>query len=80
MPVRTRKIRITFPEDLIREPVVHALSSRFDLVTNIRRADVRETTGWVVLEVTGPEDRLDAGLGYLEEIGARVDDLESFLE
>ena len=80
MPLRTRKIRITFPEDLIREPVVHTLSSRFDLVTNIRRADVRETTGWVVLELTGTDERMDDGLAYLEEIGARVDDLESFLE
>lgn len=78
--MRTRKIRLTFPELLIKEPIVHTLGTRFDLVTNIRRADVRETTGWVVLEVTGPEERLDEAARYLEEVGVRVDDLETYVE
>jgi L-aspartate semialdehyde sulfurtransferase ferredoxin len=78
--MRTRKIRLTFPELLIKEPIVHTLGTRFDLVTNIRRADVRETTGWVVLEVTGPEERLDEAAQYLEEVGVRVDDLETYVE
>jgi hypothetical protein len=78
--VRTRKIRLTFPEPLIREPIVHTLGTRFGLVTNIRRADVRETTGWVVLEVTGTEERLDEATRYLEDVGVRVDDLETYVE
>jgi L-aspartate semialdehyde sulfurtransferase ferredoxin len=78
--MRTRKIRLTFPELLIKEPIVHTLGTRFDLVTNIRRADVRETTGWVILEVTGPEERLDAAAAYLDEVGVRVDDLETYVE
>ena len=44
-------------------------------MTNIRRADIRETTGWVLLEVTGTEQRL-----HLEGIGVRVDDLETYVE
>jgi hypothetical protein len=49
-------------------------------VTNIRRADVREATGWVILEVTGTEQRLDEARRHLEGIGVRVDDLEAYLE
>lgn len=50
------------------------------MVTNIRRADIRETTGWVVLELTGTEQRLEEARRHLEGLGVRVDDLEAYLE
>jgi ABC-type methionine transport system ATPase subunit len=78
--VQRQKVRLTFPEDLIKEPIIHTLSRRYDLVTNIRRADVREATGWVVLELTGSEAHLAEGRAYLEQIGVRVDDLEAYVE
>lgn len=60
--------------------MIATLGSRFDLVTNIRRADVRETTGWVVLEVSGTGQGIEDAIRYLDEIGVRVNDLESYLE
>lgn len=75
-----RKLKLTFPEQLIREPIVYTLGKRFDVVTNIRRADVRETTGWIVMEVTGTEQRVEEARRHLEGLGVRVDDLESYLE
>jgi L-aspartate semialdehyde sulfurtransferase ferredoxin len=78
--VRRQRLRLTFPEQLIKEPVIYTLSKRFDVVTNIRRADIRETTGWVVMEVTGTEQRLEEARRHLERLGVRVDDLEAYLE
>lgn len=78
--MRRQKLKLTFPEQLIQEPVIYTLSKRFDVVTNIRRADIRETTGWVVMEVTGTEQRLDEARRHLERLGVRVDDLEAYLE
>jgi ABC-type methionine transport system ATPase subunit len=78
--VRRQKVRLTFPEDLIQEPIIHTLGKRFDVVTNIRRADIRETTGWVVMEVTGTEQSLDEAREYLERVGVRVDDVETYVE
>lgn len=75
-----RRLKLTFPEQLIQEPIVYTLGKRFDVVTNIRRADVRETTGWIVMEVTGTEQRLDEARRHLESLGVRVDDLEAYLE
>ena len=75
-----RRLKLTFPEQLIQEPIVYTLGKRFDVVTNIRRADVRETTGWIVMEVTGTEQRLDEARRHLEGLGVRVDDLEAYLE
>lgn len=50
------------------------------MVTNIRRADIRETTGWVIMEVTGTEQHLAEARRHLETIGVRVDDLEAYVE
>ncbi len=78
--MRKQRVKLTFPEPLIQEPIIHTLSKRFDVVTNIRRADVRETTGWVIMEVTGTEQRLDEARRYLEGLGVRVDDVETYVE
>ncbi len=78
--MRSQRVRLTFPEALIKEPVISTISRRYDLLTNIRRADIRETTGWVILELSGEEDDLEEARRYLDEIGVRVDDLDTFLE
>ena len=78
--MRSQRVRLTFPEALIKEPVISTISRRYDLLTNIRRADIRETTGWVILELSGEEDDLEEARRYLDDIGVRVDDLDSFLE
>jgi hypothetical protein len=74
------RLKLTFPEPLIQEPIIYTLGKRFDVVTNIRRADIRETTGWVVMEVTGTEQRLAEARRHLEGLGVRVDDVEAYLE
>ena len=79
-PLTRQKLKLTFPEPLIQEPVIYTLAKRFDVVTNIRRADIRETTGWVIMEVTGTEQRLAEARRHLDSIGVRVDDLDAYLE
>ena len=34
------RVYLTFPSDLIQEPIIYQLGKNFDIVTNIRRADV----------------------------------------
>ncbi|MBF8286528.1 MAG: FeS-binding protein, partial [Dehalococcoidia bacterium] len=48
-----QRVKFTFPQEMIKEPVIWRLGRDFDLVTNIRRADVTEDRGWVVLELEG---------------------------
>ena len=69
----TRRVKFTFPRELIPVPVVYELGRKFRIVTNIRRADVRESTGWVVLELDGEEPEIDSGLDWVASIGVRVD-------
>jgi hypothetical protein len=66
---------LTYPDDLVSEPVLWELSERFGLHTNIRRANVEEHLAWVIVEVRG--DRTDDARAWLVERGVTVEDLPS---
>ncbi len=70
------KVHITFPEDKIRNPIIYDLGKEFNLVTNIRRADVTEKTGWVDLELTGETSEIERAVETLKGKGVRVDPIE----
>ena len=67
------RVKFTFPADLVTRPIIYELGHQFDLVTNVRRADVRENEGWVVLELEGTEEEIDGGVGWVSSPGVRVD-------
>jgi ABC-type methionine transport system ATPase subunit len=68
-----RRVMFTFPPKLIKEPIIYNLGHKFKVVTNIRRADVSENKGWVVLELEGDEDEIDKGIEWVAGKGVRVD-------
>ena len=68
-----RQVMFTFPEGLIKEPIIYNLSHQFKVVTNIRRADVSENKGWVVLELEGEEKEIEDGITWVISKGVRVD-------
>jgi ABC-type methionine transport system ATPase subunit len=68
-----RQVMFTFPRELIKEPIIYNLSHKFEVVTNIRRADVSEDRGWVVLELEGEDKEIEAGIAWIKEKGVRVD-------
>ncbi len=69
----TKRVRFTFPSELIKEPVIYKLGMDFKIVTNIRRADVRDSMGWVVLELEGDDEIIQNGLDWVASTGVRVD-------
>jgi hypothetical protein len=60
--------------------VIGQLVRRFDVLPNIRRADVSEDVGWIVCEIDGSPDQVAAAIAWMEEIGVDVDRLEHPLE
>ena len=68
-----KQLRFTFPEGLIKEPVIYLLGQKFQVITNIRMADVDERTGWVVLELEGEPAEIDRSIAWAEEQGVRID-------
>jgi hypothetical protein len=70
------RITLTFPPERIKDPVIYQLGKDFHIVTNIRRADVTSTHGWVMLELEGKQEDLERGVAWLKEKGLKVDPIE----
>ncbi len=68
-----KRVRFTFPEEMIKEPVIYRMGHEFQVVTNVRMADVDEHTGWVVLEIEGDPDEIERSLVWAQSRGVRVD-------
>ncbi len=69
----TQRVKFTFPTQLIKEPIIWRLGRDYQLVTNIRRADVTEDRGWVVLELEGEMEEIERGVQWVVDQGVRVD-------
>ena len=74
------RVKLTFPEHLIRQPVIARLVREFDVMPNIRRANVEESLGWMVLEMGGEDDTVDRALEWLKDQGVEVDLLGDMVE
>ena len=74
MPLR--RVTFTFKTDLIQKPVIYELGKKFDIVTNVRRAEVGQDTGWVILELEGSLDEIDRGLAWVAELGVDINPLD----
>jgi L-aspartate semialdehyde sulfurtransferase ferredoxin len=70
------RVRLTFPPALIQEPIVYRLVKDFDIVINIRRADVKADHGWMALELEADERALERGVKWLKDKGVQVDPIE----
>ena len=70
----TKHVRLTYSQQLIKEPLVYNMGHEFQVVTDVRMADVGPTTGWVILELIGEEDEIERALTWAREKGVRVDE------
>jgi ABC-type methionine transport system ATPase subunit len=71
-----QRVKFTFPENLVTEPLIYNMSKQYELVTNIRRADVTADRGWVILELEGELPQIEQGLQWIASKGVRVDPVE----
>jgi len=71
-----QRVKFTFPQDLITIPVIYELGKEFSIITNIRRADVTEDRGWVILELEGELPEIERGLAWVATQGVRVDPVQ----
>jgi hypothetical protein len=71
-----KRVRLTFPETLIKEPIIYLLGHEFEVVTNLRTAEIDEHVGWAILELDGEEGEIERALDWVEAKGLRVDPVE----
>ena len=72
-----RKLKLTFPPELVTAPVVYQLGQDFGLSATMRRGDISEDRSWVILEMEGSDEDLEKGLAWVTEKGITVEDLEN---
>ena len=67
-----RRVMFTFSSEVITEPIIYNLGQQFRLITNILRADLTADRGWIVLELDGKDEDIEAGIAWATSRGVRV--------
>lgn len=68
-----KMLHLIFPQELIKQPVIYTMARRYNIIPNIRRANITETAGEVTLELSGTKEALEKGRKYLERQGVKVE-------
>jgi ABC-type methionine transport system ATPase subunit len=71
------KLYLTYPKELVREPLLCLLARKFDdMVFNIRGASVSEEIGIIAIELDGPDETIGRAIIWLREQGVTVEPIE----
>jgi hypothetical protein len=74
------RVKLIFPEQLVREPVLARLVKDHDVEPNIRKANVDDGEGWILCEIGGEPDNVESALSWLRSVGVEVDLLGDVIE
>jgi ABC-type methionine transport system ATPase subunit len=78
--MKQERVKLTFPEHLIRQPIIGRMVKEFDVMPNIRRADVTDQVGWMICEVGGDDAAVERAVEWLADMGIQVDRLSDVVE
>ena len=70
-------VRLTFPTELVSEPVIYNLGRDYNIITNIRRANVTQDSAWAILQMTGDTSELEKALEYLKNINVKIEHIKN---
>jgi ABC-type methionine transport system ATPase subunit len=71
-PVRER-VYLTFPKNLIKEPILSTLAKQFDVVFNIRGSTVTTEMALVAIELHGKQREVKKAIDWLKNKGVTVE-------
>ena len=74
------RVKLTFPDALVRQPFIARLVRDHNVEPNIRRANVEDDQGWILCEIDGQSAAVEAALAWLRAEGVGVDLLGDVLE
>ena len=72
MPI-TKRVYLTYPATLIREPLVCRMYDKFKVEFNLRTASVTDEIGIIGLELSGDADKVEQAILFFREHGVRVE-------
>lgn len=68
-----QQLDLIFPPHLIKSPLIHQMSKKFDVIFNLRRAKITDKIGEIVLELEGEPELLKNSVAWLKEQGLKVE-------
>jgi len=68
-----KMVHLVFPQRLIKKPLIYTMAKKYNVIPNVRRANITETVGEVTLELSGSKENLEKGRKYLERQGVKVE-------
>jgi len=72
----SKRIVLTFPHNLLDQPIVYKLVKEHDLVFNILQAKITpKEEGLMVLELKGKKENYAEGIKYLTGLGVKIQPL-----
>jgi len=70
------RVKLTYPQELIQQPVLFKTALKYKVIPNIRRARVTEEVGELILELEGKDDAVDKMVKALKKAGVTVEMIE----
>jgi ABC-type methionine transport system ATPase subunit len=74
--VARKKVFLTFPQTLVKEPILWQIGQDYQVVTNIRGASITEEVALLAILLEGEADNIETAIGFLQEKGVKVEYLE----
>ena len=68
-----RRVKLWFPPELVKQPVLYQMTKNFEIVTNIHRANLTNDRGWLVIELSGETEEITRAIEWARHQGLRVD-------
>jgi ABC-type methionine transport system ATPase subunit len=70
------KFYLTYPPALIKQPLIYLLIKKFEVIPNIRGANISDEMGLLAIEIEGTQSEIDRALAWLREQGVTVEPIE----
>ncbi|RUM62093.1 MAG: FeS-binding protein [Persephonella sp.] len=77
--METVRLKLIYPEEKIKEPLLSKVCKKFDIDINIRKANVQEKIGWLELEFVGSDEEIKKAMDFLKSNGIEVLFLEGHI-
>jgi L-aspartate semialdehyde sulfurtransferase ferredoxin len=71
-----KRVYLTYPTELIKQPLVCEMYDRLRVRFSIRTASVNEEIGIIGLELEGEDELVAAAMAFFRERGVRVEPIE----
>jgi ABC-type methionine transport system ATPase subunit len=76
MATQSTRLWLSFPTQLVTQPIIYDLGKKFPIATNIRQASVTEEIGIMSVEFEGERTDISQAIQWLESLGIKVEPVE----